>query len=146
MREEYREGNKAVGWIWLWIIVGFLLVSLLGIGIWGFTVATSGIKGQGDGVIVKNSADNWLDAQARFVENYSEIEGTLVKIEVAADALSANPDDATLKQNYQGTVNYCISVVNDYNADALNYLRKDFIAAGLPDHIDPDTCVPLEVP
>lgn len=149
-RDERRDIDRATAWgagrIFLWVLVVIIVIGALGAAIWGITVATSGVKGQGDGVIQKNSAENWLDAQARFEENYAEYESTIFKIEQAATALEADPNNAVLFTNYQGTVNYCASLVADYNADARNYLREDFKAADLPDQIDVRTCEPIAVP
>lgn len=122
------------------ILIIVVAVLLVGAGIWGIMVLTSGVKGQGDGEIIKNSAENWIDAQERFEENYAEYESTLFKIQQASDALTVDPSNRTLQQNLSGTVNYCASLVADYNADARNFLREDFRAADLPDELDVDTC------
>ena len=149
-RNERRDIDKATAWgasrIFLWVVIAIVVSAGIGAAIWGITVATSGIKGEGDGVIQKNSAENWLDAQARFEENYAEYESTIFKIKQAQKALQDDPDNAILQTNYQGTVNYCASLVADYNADARNYLREDFKAADLPDQIDVRTCEPIAVP
>lgn len=146
MREEYREANKGLGFVFLWIVISLVAAGLIGWAIWGFNVATSGVRGEGDGEIQKNSSDNWVAAQADFEENYADYEATLVKIEFAADALESNPDDRISQTNYQGLVNYCASLVADYNADARNFLKEDFKAADLPDHIAPESCVPVALP
>lgn len=143
-RDEWREAKRdidRVGWFTgTRILIIVLAVLLLGAGIWGFNVLTSGVKGQGDGEIIKNSAENWIDAQERFEENYADYESTLFKIQQASDALAVDPSNRTLQQNLTGTVNYCASLVADYNADARNFLREDFRAADLPDELDVDNC------
>lgn len=120
--------------------IGFtilIIVAILGIaaGIWGLTVAISGPKGVGDAIIEKNSAENWTAAQARFEDMYADIQASDRKISVARDALAVTPDDKTLQTNYNGTVNYCISVVGEYNAEARKFLAKDFRSADLPSEI-----------
>jgi len=139
-REERREVRSA-GWYALRWFIAILIVGLLvGGGLWWLNVATSSIRGQGDGVVERNSAENWLDAQARFEENYAEYESTLIRIDVAYQAHVASPEDKTLEQTYLGTVGYCTGLVADYNADARNFLREDFRASDLPASLDASTC------
>lgn len=139
-RDERREVRSA-GWYALrWGIAVLIVILLLGGGLWALNVATSGARGQGDGVVKRNSASNWLDAQARFEENYAEYESTLVRIDTAYAAHLASPGDKTLQQTYLGTVGYCTNLVADYNADARNFLREDFRASDLPDSLDATTC------
>ncbi|MDY0984646.1 hypothetical protein SOM10_12140 [Microbacterium sp. CFBP9023] len=139
-REERREARSA-GWYTLrWFIAILIAALVVGGGLWWLNVATSGIRGQGDGVVQRNSAENWLDAQARFENNYAEYESTLVRIDVAYNAHIASPDDKTLEQTYLGTVGYCTGLVADYNADARDFLREDFRAADLPASLDASTC------
>lgn len=135
-RDLNRGFRLGVGW-WIAIVAIILVV---GAAIWGITVATSGIRGQGDGIIQKNSAENWLDAQARFVENYAEYESTLVRIDQFAAVSAADPTDAVAKTNWLGQISHCTDVVADYNADSMNFLRQDFQNADLPYQLDPDTC------
>ncbi|AWY05716.1 hypothetical protein SEA_GRETCHEN_28 [Microbacterium phage Gretchen] len=109
---------------------------------WGVGVAVSGPKGQGDAYAQKNSAQNWTAAQARFEELYADIVATDRKITVAAEQKAADPGDKTAADTYLGTVNYCISAVGEYNAEARKYLAADFRAADLPaqiDNYDPST-------
>lgn len=146
MREEYREANKGVGWIIGWVLIIVLVIAGVTAGAWAITVALSGVKGQGDGIIKNNSAENWIAAQERFEENYQEFEGTLVKIEVAAQALAADPGNPTLKQNYQSTINYCISVANDYNADSRKFTQEQWKSVDLPETLDAEDCVPAVAP
>lgn len=145
-RDFKRETNRGIRFGIGWWIVIVLIALAVGGGIWGLNVLTSGPRGQGDAIIQRNSADNWLDAQARFEENYADYEATIFKIKQAQTALEADPNDALAMTNYTGTVNYCASLVADYNADARNYLREDFRAADLPDQIDVDTCEPIALP
>lgn len=139
-REERQEARSA-GWYALRWFAAILIVGLLvGGGLWWLNVATSGVRGQGDGIVQRNSAENWLDAQARFEENYAEYEATLVRIDTAYAAHLAAPTDKTLHQTYLGTVGYCTALVADYNADARNFLREDFRASDLPASLDASTC------
>lgn len=139
-REERREVRSAGWYVLRWFIAVLVAGLLIGGGLWWLNVATSSIRGQGDGVVERNSAENWIDAQARFEENYAEYESTLIRIDVAYSAHIAAPDDKTLQQTYLGTVGYCTSLVADYNADARNFLREDFRASDLPASLDASTC------
>lgn len=118
-------------------LIAFLIaLVLVPLAAWGITVATAGIKGQGDAHIVKSSASNWTKAQARFEELYADIEATDRKITVAAEAKAADPTDKTAADTYLGTVNVCIGLVGDYNAEARKYLSEEFRSADLPARID----------
>jgi hypothetical protein len=128
------ESGKAAA-----ILLGILAVVLIiaiPIGFWAFNVATSEIKGQGDAVIEKNSAENWTAAQAGFEQDYQDILSSDLKIMNAFEALQATPDDKTAQTNYTGLKSYCLSAVAKYNADARSYLSEDFRAADLPAEID----------
>lgn len=141
-REANRFGAWGIGWGALIVIVALAL----GAGVWGLNVAASGIRGAGDGTIQKNSAQNWVDAQARFEENYQEYQATLVRIDQFHAVHLADPNDAVSKTNYLGQVSHCTDVVADYNADARNFLREDFRAADLPESLDLNTCTKETTP
>lgn len=139
---DFRETVKIGGFGMLWIVVGVIFFGVLGVGIWAFTVITAEVKGTGDAVIEQQSAENWTAAQARFEEMYADVMATDRKITVAAEALALDPEDRTAKDTYLGTVNYCISVVGEYNAEARKFLSEDFRSADLPPQIglnDPNT-------
>lgn len=130
-RELNRFGRFSLGWALLIVAV----VLLAGAAVWGITVAVSGPKGQGDAEIKKNSAENWVAAQAQFERDYQDILATDQKITNAYTALQANPDDKTLQTNYAGLTSYCLSKVAGYNADARSFLSEDFRSADLPAEI-----------
>lgn len=140
MREEYREANKAVGWAWLWVLIGLAAVGLITIGVWVFNVATSDVKGQGDGVIKNNSAENWIKQQAKFEDLYAEYESTLVRIDQFQDIALANPNDAIAQTNYNGQVSHCTDVVAEYNAASRSFLSEDWKSIDLPPKLDPTDC------
>lgn len=119
------------------LLIAFIVAVVLApLGAWGFTVATAGIKGQGDAHIKKSSAANWTAAQARFEDIYADIVATDRKLTVAAAQKAADPGDKTAADTYLGTVNYCITAVGEYNAEARKYMAADFRAADLPAQID----------
>lgn len=128
--------EPGIGTAVLGVLGGVLLLALLTVGAWGVKVATSGIRGEGDAVIQRNSAENWTTAQARFEGLYAEIIATDQKVQIAKEALDANPDDRTATDNYYGTRTVCLSIVADYNAEARSFLAANFRAADLPDQID----------
>lgn len=124
------------------MIVAVAACVALGIGIWGFRVATSEPKGRGDAAIEKNSAANWTTAQARFESLYAEIVAADRKVTLAHEALGTDPGNRTARDTYYGTRTVCLSIVADYNAAARTYLAADFRSADLPAQIgdaDPAT-------
>jgi hypothetical protein len=121
--------------IWLGI-AGLLVIIAIPIVVWVVNVASSGVVGQGNAIIQKNSAENWTKAQGEFESIYAEIEATDRKITAAKTALDLDPEDLTAKQTYTGTQNVCLSMVADYNAKARNYLAAEFRAVDLPAQID----------
>lgn len=142
MREDYREANKAVSWVWLWVLIGLVVIAAISWGVWAFNVATSEIKGQGDGVIKNNSAENWIEQQAKFEELHAEYESTLVRIDQFQAIALANPNDAIAQTNYNGQISHCTDVVADYNAATRSFLSQDWKSIDLPATLDPADCVP----
>lgn len=118
----------------VWVLAIMLVVGLVGVAVWGFRVATSDVKGQGDATITKNSSTNRIAAQERFEDLYADIKATDAKIAPAKQVFKANP--TTVNQtNYTGLVNYCLDVVGDYNAEARKFTSADFRAIDLPAQI-----------
>jgi hypothetical protein len=87
--------------IWAGCILAF--IALIGLGAWTFNVLTSGVKGQGDATIQKNTGSNRIAAQERFESMYQDIIAADTKIAVFAGAAKASPDDKTAQQNLLGT-------------------------------------------
>lgn len=135
-REDRREATRwfglTVGW---WVVIVVVALALTA-GIWGIQVATSGVKGQGDAQIQKNSAPNWTQAQADFHKYYEGILADDRKINQVADDLKADPNNSVLKTNLSGLKSHCMDLVATYNTKAESYLSRDFRDAGLPDRID----------
>lgn len=112
-----------------------LVVAIIGIGVWGFRVATSDVKGEGDATIQKNSAPNRVQARQEFQNIYEDIQGADQRIDVMAEAYAASK--TTVNQtNLTGAKTYCISRVREYNALSKKYLSADFRPEGLPAAID----------
>ena len=140
MREEYREANKAVSFVWLWVIIGVIVLGLIGWGAWGLNVATSAVKGQGDGVIKNNSAENWIKQQAKFEDLHAEYESTQVRIDQFKAVADANPNDVIAQTNYTGQISHCTDVVAKYNAATRSFLSEDWKSIDLPPTLDPTDC------
>lgn len=135
-REDRREAHKWFGlWVGWWIIIVLVMLALTA-GIWGLQVATSGVKGQGDAQIQKNSAKNWTEAQADFHKYYEGIMADDRKIDQAAADAKARPNDQVAQTNLTGLKAHCQDLVATYNTKAQSYLSRDFRDAGLPDKID----------
>jgi hypothetical protein len=135
-RDDRREANRGIRWVLLWTLVIIIIFAVVGLAIWGFRVAVAPAKGQGDAAITKYSAENWTAAQGRFENEYQDVLATDQKIQLAADAAAADPDDQTKADTLTGLRSYCLSATADYNADARKYLSADFRAADLPSRID----------
>lgn len=140
MEDERREVRR-YGWYALrWWLAALAVIFVVGGGLLALNVATSGARGQGDGILQRNSASNWLDAQARFEENYADYEATVARIDVFHEQSLADPGDVVAKTNWLGSISYCTDLVASYNVDARSFLREDFRAADLPAQLDPATC------
>lgn len=133
--EDRKSINRGGRFTLVWVLVIILFISLIGVAFWAFNVGSSGVRGQGDALVQKNSAENWTAAQARFEQDYQDIVATDQKITNAWSALQFDPTDKTLQTNYSGLTSYCLSKVARYNADARSYLSEDFRSVDLPAEI-----------
>lgn len=121
--------------LWIFGIVAVILA--VGAVVWALSVGTSGVKGEGNALREKNSAENWVEAQREFNIRYQDILSTDRKITDAKAARDADPQNAVLQTNYNGLVNYCSDAAASYNALSRSYLAEDFRDADLPAMIDP---------
>lgn len=144
--QEWRDVRKDANRVGLfglgWFTTILIIVALLGAAGWGIKVATSGVHGQGDAVVEKNSSKNWVNAQREFNRLYQEIKADDRKINDAKIALDADPTNPVLKTNYEGLKQHCNTLVGNYNTDARSYLKEEFRDADLPGEInlsDPTT-------
>lgn len=122
---------KGVG-IGLAIIAVFVLIWWVA---YGSKVASSGVIGQGDAIIQKNSAENWVKAQAKFEDMYAGIEAQDQMITVLAERVEDGGSEFD-KRNLDGARLVCLDLVGDYNAEANKYLSEDFRSADLPSEIN----------
>lgn len=143
-REPWYESDNpsrvARGFSWrlaIGIVVAVLFVGGISIAYWGFGVGTSDVKGQGDAVKRKNSADNRIAEQAAFEKLYADIKAADARIDVFAAAKREQPTDTVAKTNYTGSLTICGQLVADYNAKARSYTAEQWRAADLPAQIDP---------
>lgn len=130
---------------------------LVGAITWVVVVVFSGVKGNGDSIIHKNSSDNFISAQAGFVQDSETFKADLVKIQDAAKQLkdfeTAHPNlgngtpydpaaeqDQNLRTTLTGSIQSCQNVAASYNTASQSYLSQDFKNAGLPDRLDPAQC------
>lgn len=119
------------------ILVVLLIVgAVIGGVVWVIGVATSGISGQGEAIIQKNSANNRIAAQQTFEDLIADIKQSDVKLDQAAADVKTHPGDDTYAVNFTGLTNHCLDTVGTYNADARHYTAAQFRASDLPAQID----------
>lgn len=124
----------------IWIVVVVLFFTFLGWGLWALGVFTSPIKGAGDAYKEQQSSNNRVFQQSFFEDTFADYESTVAKIGPAKDALKNDKDNPLLQEQLTGTINYCLDVVADYNAQSRKYLAADFKSADLPVQLDRTAC------
>jgi hypothetical protein len=142
-----------------WAAVVIAFVGVIAVALWGFGVFTSPIKGQGDAYQQKNSAQNWVNAQAQFHQDYESILAFDKKITDARRDLTdfeakhpqigngtpfdpAAEQDSNLYRTLVGLTQQCQDTAAAYNARAQSYLSQDFRDASLPERISDNNCKP----
>lgn len=135
-REERWETNMWMALLTKWWIILLVIGAVIGIIWWTLSVTFSGVKGQGDAQIQKNSAANWTKAQAEFERTYASIKSQDKNITIAWNELQADPKNQVKQTNYSGLVRNCNDTVAFYNSKAREFLAKDFRASDLPSEID----------
>lgn len=144
-RDGYRQGvsdanyaaRRSAPSVLVWTFVVIAVVAAIGIGVWYFTVATSGVKGQGDATKQTNSAANRLQAQARYAQLYEGIQAADKNITTLAKAAAANPTQVN-QTNLTGAQNVCQQDVAAYNSMATNALTSPWIPPALPARVGDD--------
>lgn len=131
-----REALKGIGKGTAIVIALVAAALLVGGVVWIYNVATSGVRGQGDAQIQKNSAENWPKQQAEFERMYNSILAADKNITIAWEELQADKDNQIKQTNYSGLKRSCNDTVASYNSRAREYLAKDFRDARLPQEID----------
>lgn len=118
--------------------VAIAVVLALGALVWGFSVVTSDVKGQGDAEIVKNEAGNRIRAQEGFEQKFAAIKSADQNINVTAEALKSDPDSVKLKAELLGQKQACNGLVGAYNAASRKFTQAEFRAADLPFELNVD--------
>jgi hypothetical protein len=119
-----------------WIVGVVVFFGLIGVGIWGFKVATSGIKGEGDQTRIVNDGRNRVGAQESFEALYQQIQAYDRNLDQAAKDKAEHPGDSFYATNYSGLVKQCNDAVGQYNADARKVSRAKWLSKDLPYEID----------
>lgn len=135
--EDPGRVSRAAGWrIGVWIVVGVVFFGLIGVGIWGFQVATSDVKGAGDQTRIVNDGKNRIAAQESFEALYAQIKAYDRNLDQAAKDKAEHPGDPFYATNYSGLVKTCNDAVGQYNADARKVSRAKWLSPDLPYEID----------
>lgn len=116
------------------LLLVLAVFALIGVGVWGFKVVTSDVKGKGDAVQKVNDGGNRLAQQAYFEQTYADIRKADAQLDQIAADKAANVEGAATR--YTGGVTYCLGLVADYDAAARKEIAAKFRAADLPAQID----------
>ena len=143
-RDQYRRDVRDANFVarrtfpsaLLWLFVAVLVFSGIGVAVWYFGVATSGVKGAGDATKITNDGRNRVNAQEWFATQYELIRSTDRRIDEAAAARKAKPGNDIAETNYQGLKNRCMEMVGNYNAEAQKVSRAQWRDPNLPTQID----------
>lgn len=119
-----------------WIVGAVVFFGLIGVGIWGFRVATSEVKGAGDKAIIVNDGKNQIASQELFEALYQQIQVYDRNLDQAAADKAEHPNDTFFATNYSGLVKTCNDAVGQYNADAKKVSRAKWMSEDLPYQID----------
>lgn len=131
-----RQTAKGIGWTGVLVAVAIVVFGALGIAHWGFGVFTSGIKGQGDAIVVKNEAGNRIRAQEGFLDMYNAVITADKNLTITGESLTKTPDSVKLQTELAGQKMVCNDQVSRYNAAARKFTKQEFKDADLPDVID----------
>lgn len=114
------------------VLAGILAVVALWWVIFGAKVLASDPIGQGNATITENSAENRLAAEREWASSYEEV----VSADKNLTALALDKDAEPGKTRYIGAVNYCNSVVAEYDKLADSPLTQKFQPEGYPTQIN----------
>ncbi len=131
-RSMFRTGSKAA----LLVVAVVVFTVALSWGIWYFGVKTSGVRGAGDAERDKNSALNRVSAQEQYVAVLNDVKAADDKVTLAYEDLQLDPSSEIKQTTLNGTKNYCVSAVADYNGLSDKYTSADFRPEGYPETLD----------
>lgn len=147
MRRRYwtdQENPDKLSLSFAWRVLVALLAALAVCGIvggviWGIKVITSDVRGAGDQTRIVNDANNRINAQQWFHDQYGQIRSTDGKLDPAYVNLQAalgTPDENVLRVTYTGLLDRCIDMREQYNSEAQKVTRQQWRDPQLPTRID----------
>lgn len=144
-RDQYRRDVRDVNYaarrtapsVIAWTVAAIVVIAVIGVAVWYFGVATSGVKGAGDATKQTNSAANRLQVQAKYSSLYQGILAADLNIGVLDEAAKTDPSVFN-KTNLVGAQNVCNQSVADYNAMAINALTAPWRPVELPISVGAD--------
>jgi hypothetical protein len=161
-RQDVKDGAKILGGGFgtiLAVILGFMAVGAV---IWGISVATSDIRGQGDAQMQINSGTNRIDQYTHFWTLDKDIRSQSQNVATAKQqlddfnkAMPISKDEpfniseqrTSLQNNYNGPLQLCRANVAQYNNDSKAYTSAKFKDSQLPWGYDPTACdSPISLP
>ena len=135
--------RRLVGEVWFWILVILLIVGVVGIGLWGFGVFTSDIKGAGGAIKQRNSTVNRVQKQEMFEQLAADYDGYLIKIsqlKLVVATTSSDIDKELRTTELLGVQQICVDAAQNFNAESRKYTSRVWKSAGLPASLDPKEC------
>jgi hypothetical protein len=154
-RQDVKDGAKILGGgfgILLLVILGFMAIGAV---IWGVSVATSDVRGQGDAQMQINSGTNRIDQYTHFWTLDKDIRAESANIATAKQQLAdfnksmpiskdepfnISEQRTSLQNNYNGPLQLCRANVAQYNNDSKAYTSAKFKDSQLPWSYDPSVC------
>jgi hypothetical protein len=125
----------------LYIIVGFLVLTILMISLWGFGVFTAGIKGQGEAYKEIQSKEFRLESYNYFFNQYHSILSLEGQIDVNISMLDSMEKDTKdynrIRTNVVALQSLRHQAIQSYNAEASkDYTAGQFRDKNLPYQIE----------
>ena len=152
LRQDVRDANwaarRTLPSVLIWMSAAIVVFVVIGVAVWYFKVATSGVKGAGDATRRTNSAANRLQAQAKYAGLHEGIRAADRNITILAATAAADPTVVN-KTNLVGAQNVCQQSAAEYNAMATNALTAPWRPVELPARVGDDTatdCLPDPAP
>jgi hypothetical protein len=145
------QGLKAIGTGFIWAVAIIFFLGVISWGIWFFCVATAPVVGRGNQHIQINSAENRTFQYQRFFDLDATIRAQALNLDAAKKDLAAFnaqfPPSASegfaitesrnnKSANVTGLRQILLSNITQYNNDAQEWTRNQFLDNKLPDHFD----------
>lgn len=154
-RQDVKDGAKILGGGFGLVLVFVLGFMAIGAVVWGISVATSDVRGQGDATKQINSGTNRIDQYTHFWTLDKDIRSQAQNIATAKQqlddfnkAMPISKDEpfniseqrTSLQNNYNGPLQLCRANVAQYNNDSKAYTSAKFKDSQLPWSYDPTAC------